>query len=164
MIVVGIIGLKNSGKTRLIQKMIEYFSTKNLIVGTIKHAHHNFDIDKKDTDSFLHRKAGAREVIICSSKRWAKIYERDDSEEISLDDLIIKIKKADIVLVEGFKKEKHKKIEIIRNNENLKNPLFKSVSNVIGIVSNHKIKTSLPTFNDQDFNRIGNLILSLEEY
>ena len=73
MIVIGIVGWKNSGKTRLVQELIKYFVTKKLKVGTIKHAHHNFDIDKQDTDSFLHRKAGAKEVLISSAKRWAKI-------------------------------------------------------------------------------------------
>ena len=64
MIIVGIVGWKNSGKTRLISEIIRYFNNKKLIVGTIKHAHHNFDIDKMGTDSFIHRKAGAQEVLI----------------------------------------------------------------------------------------------------
>ena len=84
MIVIGIVGWKNSGKTRLIREMIDYFNTKKLIVGTIKHAHHNFNIDKIGTDSFIHRKAGAQEVLISSSKRWAKIDERIKLKELSL--------------------------------------------------------------------------------
>ena len=127
--VIGIVGWKNSGKTRLMQGIIKYFSSKNLLVGTIKHAHCNFEIDREGTDSFLHRKAGADEVIISSSKRWAKIDERIKLDELSLENLIKKIERADIVLVEGFKKENHKKIEVIREN-NLKNdPLFNSLKN-----------------------------------
>ena len=81
----GIVGWKNSGKTRLMQGLIKYFSSKNLFVGTIKHAHRNFEIDHEGSDSFLHRKAGANEVIISSSKRWAKIDERAKSDELSLE-------------------------------------------------------------------------------
>ena len=126
MIVIGIIGWKNSGKTRLMQGIIKYFSSKNLIVGTIKHAHSNFEIDHEGTDSFLHRKAGAHEVIISSSKRWAKIDERIKLNELSLEKLINKIERADIVLVEGFKNENHKKIEVIRETESKNEPLFNS--------------------------------------
>ena len=160
MIVIGIVGWKNSGKTRLVQELIKYFVTKKLKVGTIKHAHHNFDIDKQDTDSFLHRKAGAQEVLISSAKRWAKIEERNNFDELSLDELINKIEKSDIILVEGYKKENHKKIEVIRKIDPYQKPLFSHVKNIIAVVSNEKIDTNLPVFKDNDFNTIGKFILS----
>ena len=160
--VIGIVGWKNSGKTRLMQGLIKYFSSKNLFVGTIKHAHRNFEIDHEGSDSFLHRKAGANEVIISSSKRWAKIDERKKLNELSLENLIKKIERADIILVEGFKGENHKKIEVIREN-NLKNdPLFSSLKNVIAIVSDKKQNTNLPIFDFNDFEKIGEFILSLD--
>ena len=162
MIVIGIIGWKNSGKTRLMQGIIKYFSSKNLIVGTIKHAHSNFEIDYEGTDSFLHRKAGAHEVIISSSKRWAKIDERIKLNELSLEKLINKIERADIVLVEGFKNENHKKIEVIRETESKNEPLFNSLKNVIAIVSSKKQNTNLPVFDVNDYKKIGEFILSLD--
>ena len=86
MILCGIVGWKNSGKTFLAQKLINYFSKKNFVVASIKHAHHNFEIDQPNTDSFLHRKAGSQQVIISSSKRWAKIEELNNSNEKKLED------------------------------------------------------------------------------
>ena len=160
MIVIGIVGWKSSGKTRLMQEMVKYFSSKNLVVGTIKHAHHNFDIDHEGTDSFYHRKAGAKEVIISSSVRWVKIDERMELKELNLKDLISKIERADIVLVEGFKNENHKKIEVIRKIDPYQKPLFSHVKNIIAVVSNEKIDTNLPVFKDNDFNTIGKFILS----
>ena len=89
MIQCGIVGWKNSGKTYLAQKLINYFSKKNYIVASIKHAHHDFDIDKPGTDSYLHRTAGAKQVIVSSSKRWAKIMELDNSPEKKLNDIYV---------------------------------------------------------------------------
>ena len=162
MIVVGIVGLKNSGKTRLMQKMINFFSNKKITVGTIKHAHHNFEIDKEGTDSYIHRKSGAREILISSSKRWAKIEERIDMKELNLNELLNKIERSDIVLVEGFKYENHKKIEVFRSTKLNKKPLFQSLNNVVAIVSNEKVKTNLPIFADDDYQNIGKFILSLK--
>ena len=81
MLICGIIGWKNSGKTYLAQKIINYFNSKNYKVASIKHAHHEFEIDKPHTDSYLHRKAGSQEILVSSSKRWVKIVELRDSHE-----------------------------------------------------------------------------------
>ena len=102
--IIGIVGWKNSGKTTLMKQIIRYLVSKNFVVGTIKHAHYNFDIDKERTDSFIHRNAGAQEVLISSSEKWAKIDERKTLIELSLDDLLKKIERSDIVLDEGFKR------------------------------------------------------------
>ena len=110
--IIGIVGWKNSGKTYLVQKIISKLVSLNYKVASIKHAHHNFEIDKPKTDSFLHRKAGSSEVIISSSKRWAKISELNGNDEKKLNDLIKEFDKPDIVMVEGFKDEIHPKIEI----------------------------------------------------
>ena len=158
MLVIGIVGWKNSGKTRLMQKMIKYFSKKNFIVATIKHAHHNFDIDHKGTDSYLHRKSGANEIIISSSRRWAKIEEIKNRTELSLNNLEKEIKNADIVLVEGYKNENNKKIEVIRN-KNKKN-LYQSLNNVIAVVCNKDLKIDIPVFKDTEYKKIGDFILS----
>ena len=110
----------------------------------------------------MHRKAGAHEVIISSSKRWAKIDERIKLNELSLEKLINKIERADIVLVEGFKNENHKKIEVIRETESKNEPLFNSLKNVIAIVSSKKQNTNLPVFDVNDYKKIGEFILSLD--
>ena len=160
MIIIGIVGWKNSGKTKLVQEMIKYFNSINYKIATIKHAHHDFEIDKEDTDSYLHRKAGAKEVIISSSKRWAKIVELYGSKEKRLDQLISQFENIDIVIVEGFKNEGHKKIEVIRNYKKNNKTLFNELKNVIGIVSNENIETNIPIFKDYEFKKIGKFILS----
>ncbi len=139
--VCGIVGYKNSGKTFIVQQLIKYFVNKNLKVASIKHAHHNFEIDKAGTDSFLHRQSGAQEVIISSAKRWAKIRELKKSKEKKLSDLINQLEKPDIVIIEGFKNEKHSKLEIINQNNNNQH-LFSSLKNVIGIISDTRINTT----------------------
>ena len=158
MILCGIIGWKNSGKTFLAQKIVKYFSDKNYNVALIKHAHHNFDLDKPQTDSFLLRKAGAKQVIISSSKRWAKITELKKDSEKTLSDLLKDLDNPDIVIIEGFKKLPHSKIEVIRNNT--KNHLFKDLNNIIGIVSDDKIDTLHPLFKFDQIKEIADLILN----
>ena len=88
----GLIGWKNSGKTYFAQQIIQQLSSQNLRVASIKHAHHNFDIDQPNTDSFLHRQSGSQQVIISSSKRWAKMVELKDAPEKKLEDLILTYK------------------------------------------------------------------------
>ena len=162
MIVIGIVGWKNSGKTRLIKELIKYFSSKKYKVATIKHAHHNFEIDKVGTDSFVHRKSGASEVLISSSKRWAKINEISNRNELKLNDLLQKIENSEIVLVEGFKKENHKKIEVIRTSKTKKKPLYSSLKNVIALVSNEKLNINIPIFKDSEYEKIANFIISIK--
>ena len=159
MIIIGIVGWKNSGKTTLVKNLIKYFTKKKYVVGSIKHAHHNFDIDKRGTDSFIHRKSGASEVLISSNKRFAKIEGRNNLKELSLNKLISKIERSDIVIVEGFKKENHKKIEVIRSYIKNQKPLFESVKNVIAIATNKKVKTNLPMFDINDYQKIGDFII-----
>ena len=155
----GIVGWKNSGKTYLAQKLISYFSYKNYQVASIKHAHDNFDIDKPATDSYLHRSAGAKQVIISSSNRWAKITEIDKSKEKNLFDLIDSLEFADIVIVEGFKNEKHSKIEIIGESDSSQKYLFKELQNVIGIVSNIKIDSDVKQFKKNEIESIAKHII-----
>ena len=156
--VIGIVGWKNSGKTTLMKEIIKYLVSKNFVVGTIKHAHHNFDIDKPDTDSYLHRQAGSQQVIISSSKRWAKIVELKDKSEKKLNELLQELDAPDIVIIEGFKDASHPKIEIIRKDSN--NYLFPKIKNVLGLVSDSKIDTNLPQFKRNDIGKIAEFILT----
>lgn len=110
----GIAGYKNSGKTTLIVDLIRNLVARGWRVGTIKHAHHDFDIDYPGKDSFLHRAAGATEVIVSSARRVAHIRELVDSDEPALDDLVQQMRDIDLVLVEGWKSGSHPRLELRR--------------------------------------------------
>ena len=110
----GIAGFKNAGKTTLIVELIGALRQRGLRVGTIKHAHHEFDIDHPGKDSFQHREAGAEEVIVASSRRWAHIRELDQGDEPPLADLLRHLGDLDVVLVEGYKHGSHPKLELRR--------------------------------------------------
>lgn len=110
----GIAGYKNSGKTTLIVALIRDLVGRGWRVGTIKHAHHDFDIDHPGKDSFLHRAAGATEVVVASARRVAHIRELSDSDEPSLDDLVQQMRDVDLVLVEGWKSGSHPRLELRR--------------------------------------------------
>ncbi len=157
MIVCGIVGWKNSGKTYFAQKLIKYFSSKNYKVASIKHAHHNFEIDKPDTDSYLHRKAGSQEVIISSSKKWAKIKELGKKNEKSLKELLNELENPDIVIVEGYKLDSHPKLEIVSNSN--KEYLFNKVKNVRCLITEKNIDSPLPQFNLKQINKVAEFIL-----
>ena len=129
----------------------------NYYVASIKHAHHSFEIDQPHTDSYFHRKAGAREVIISSSNRWAKIKELNTENEKNLQELIKELESPDIVIIEGFKNSSHSKIEII--NDNNDNYLFPRLDNVIALVTKNKIKSSLPQFQISNIEEIAKFIL-----
>ena len=157
--VFGIAGWSGSGKTTLITKLIPEIINRGRKVSTIKHTHHSFDIDKPGTDSFLHRQAGSQQIIVSSSKRWAKISELNKSKEKTLYELISEFNNPDIVIVEGFKNEKHSKIEIINDNSDPSTYLFPHLKNIIGIVADSKIETSTKQFNKNEIAIIADYIL-----
>ena len=117
--VFGIIGWSGGGKTTLIKSLIPKIVRRGLSISTLKHAHHEFDIDKPGKDSFEHRNSGAQEVLISSSKRWALIHENRGQAELSLNQLLSKISPVDLVLVEGFKNSQHSKIEVYRKSNKI---------------------------------------------
>jgi molybdopterin-guanine dinucleotide biosynthesis protein MobB len=110
----GVVGWKNSGKTGLVERLVAEVSARGLAVSTVKHAHHAVDVDQPGTDSHRHRQAGAREVILASSSRWALMAELRGADEPGLEALIARLSPADLVLVEGFKREGHAKVEAHR--------------------------------------------------
>ena len=158
MIQCGIVGWKDSGKTFLAQRLIEYFSKKKFIVASIKHAHHDFDIDKPGTDSYLHRQAGSQQIIVSSSKRWTKIVELKEKSEKKLNELLQELDSPDIVIIEGFKDASHPKIEIIKKNS--VNYLFPKIKNVLGLVTDNKINSNLPQFKRKEIDKIAEFILT----
>ena len=111
----GLTGWSGSGKTTLIVRLIPALIRRGLTVSTVKHAHKGFDIDHPGKDSHNHRMAGATEVLVSSPRRWALMHEiRDGEPELTLDELLPKIAPVDLLLVEGFKREPHEKIEVWR--------------------------------------------------
>jgi molybdopterin-guanine dinucleotide biosynthesis adapter protein len=113
--VLGIAGWSGAGKTTLLADLIPLLVARGVTVSTIKHAHHEFDIDKPGKDSYRHREAGASEVLISSAKRYAIMHELRGAAEPTLEDLLTRLGPVDLVLVEGFKKSAHPKIEIWRS-------------------------------------------------
>ena len=112
--VFGIVGWKNAGKTGLLERLVTEITGQGFSVSTIKHAHHAFDIDQPGKDSFRHREAGAKEVLLSSGHRWALMHELRGSPEPGLDDLLATLSAVDLVLVEGFKGEAHPKVSAHR--------------------------------------------------
>ena len=110
----GIAGWSGSGKTTLVTALLPIFTNTGLRVSTVKHAHHEFDVDQPGKDSYEHRKAGATEVLVTSSKRWVLMHENRNDAEPPLDELVTQLKPVDIVLIEGFKREPIDKLEVHR--------------------------------------------------
>lgn len=111
---IGLAGWSGSGKTTLLCRLLPILIARGLTVSTLKHAHHNFDVDREGKDSWAHRAAGAREVLVASSRRFALMHELGGAPEPSLVALLARMGPADLVLVEGFKREAHPKIEVHR--------------------------------------------------
>ena len=111
---IGLAGWSGSGKTTLITKVLPVLIRRGLKISTLKHAHHGFDLDQPGKDSFMHRAAGASEVIVSSAKRWAVLHELREEPEWDMPALLKKIAPVDLVLVEGYKRESFPKIEIYR--------------------------------------------------
>jgi molybdopterin-guanine dinucleotide biosynthesis protein B len=147
----GLAGWSGSGKTTLIVNLIPELVGRGLSVSTMKHAHHDFDIDQPGKDSYEHRQAGASEVIISASKRWALMHEVRNEGEPCVDDLIARLTPVDLLLVEGFKWHAHAKMEIYR--PTLGKPLLQNDDpHIIAVASDQNIENlSVPVF---DLNNI----------
>jgi molybdopterin-guanine dinucleotide biosynthesis protein B len=110
----GLAGWSGAGKTTLLKRLIPCLIGQGMSVSTLKHAHHDFDIDQPGKDSWEHRQAGASEVLVASSRRWALMHELRDSREPELAELLGRLSPVDLVLVEGFKRDPHPKLEVFR--------------------------------------------------
>lgn len=131
--VVGLAGWSGAGKTTLLARVIPVLTARGFGVSTVKHAHHAFDIDQPGKDSHAHRSAGATEVLVASGRRWALMHELRETEEPRLADLLMRLSPVDLVIVEGFKREAHPKVEIHRA-ANGKPWLFPDISHVHGLI------------------------------
>ncbi|MCL2829930.1 MAG: molybdopterin-guanine dinucleotide biosynthesis protein B [Betaproteobacteria bacterium] len=129
-----IAGYSGSGKTTLIERLIPCFTASGLVVSVIKHAHHSFDIDRPGKDSYRHREAGAKEVMLTGGARWALLHENRGEAEPSLDEYLSRFSPCDLVLVEGFKHEAVPKLEVYRPAQG-KSPLWPDNPHVIAVAS-----------------------------
>jgi len=112
--IIGLAGWSGAGKTTLLAKVIPRIVARGLKVSTVKHAHHSFDLDQPGKDSHTHRMAGATEVLVGSASRWALVHELRGEPEASLSSLLQKLSAVDLVVIEGFKREPHPKLEVFR--------------------------------------------------
>ena len=135
--VFGLAGYSGSGKTTLLERLVPALITRGLSVSVIKHAHHDFDIDRPGKDSFRHRQAGACEVLIASGHRWALMHELRDEPEPSLADILERLSPCDLVLVEGYKREAHAKIECRRQESRNRQRLAPLDPAIVAIAADH---------------------------
>ena len=141
--IIGFAGYSGSGKTTLLEKVIPLLTGQGLRVAVIKHAHHNFDIDKPGKDSYRHRQAGAGEVMIINAQRWALMHELRDEIEPSLEELCAKFSPCDLILAEGYKHAAIPKLEVHRI-ETGQQSLYPSDSRIIAVVTDSKETFPLP--------------------
>jgi len=156
--VIGVAGFKNAGKTTLVEKLVRELTRRGYRVSTVKHAHHSFDIDHEGRDSFRHRKAGASEVAVVSRHRWAIIHESRDDAEPPLAEILSKLAPCDLVIIEGYKRDGHDKIEV-RNLELSHPELAGSDPTVVAIAANGRITAApVPVFDRDDVSALADFV------
>src|SRR6202162_5514654 len=158
--VIGLAGWSGAGKTTLLSRLIPHFIAQGLRVSVIKHAHHSFDVDVPGKDSWAHRQSGAAEVLVSSGKRWALMHELRGGAEPLLPELLRKLSRVDLVVVEGFKSEPHRKIEVHRT-ANGKPLLFPDDPAIAGIATDGTVETALPTAHLDDIPAIAAMMQRL---
>jgi len=156
--VIGFAGWSGCGKTTLVEQVIGRLEARGLVVSLIKHAHHEFDIDYPGKDSYRHRHAGCREVLVTSANRWAVMHELRGRDELSLTEALAQLSPCDLVLVEGFKREPIPKIEIHRA-EIGKPLIFPNDPHVIAVASDAPVATDLPQLDLNDPAAVAGFIL-----
>ena len=156
--VIGVAGFKNAGKTTLVEKLVRELTRRGHRIATVKHAHHSFDIDHEGRDSFRHRKAGAGEVAVVSRHRWAIIHELHDEAEPPLEEMLAKLAPCDLVIVEGYKRDSHYKIEV--RNIGLDHPRLAGEDlTIIAIAANGAIADApVPLFDRDDVSALASFI------
>ena len=156
--VIGLAGWSGAGKTTLVERLIPVLKARGLRVSTLKHAHHTFDVDRPGTDSWMHRHAGAHEVVAASADRWALIHELRDQAEPILPALLARMTPVDVVLIEGFKRDAHPKIEVWRE-ANAKPPLHPEDPSIIAIASDPIFPgTGIARLHLDDIQRIADVV------
>lgn len=156
--VFGFAGWSGSGKTTLVKSVIPALIARGFKVSTIKHTHHNFDIDRPGKDSFEHRAAGAQEVVITGAARWALLHENRGEAEPSIQDMLARIAPVDIVLIEGFKSYPHPKLEVYRP-EVGKPLLSPDDDSIIAVASTASLDVTVPQLPLDDIDAVVDFII-----
>lgn len=156
--VIGMAGWSGSGKTTLVTKLIPVLAARGLKVSTIKRAHHAFQVDKPGKDSYEHRRAGAGEVLISSAGRWVLMHENRQEPEANLAQLLRRLSPCDLVLVEGFKGERHPKLEVFRAAAG-KTPLHPQDPRIVAVASDQPFPDAgIPVVELDDVAAIADLV------
>ena len=155
----GVVGWKNAGKTGLMERLVTEITGRGFSVSTVKHAHHSFDVDHPGKDSFRHREAGASQVLLASHNRIALMHELRDAPEPSLEELLVQLAPVDLVLIEGYKRDGHPKVEAHRAVTG--NPLIAPDDPTIrAIASDTPLSLDRPVFDLDDTVSIADFILA----
>ena len=155
----GIVGYKNAGKTGLMERLVTEITGRGISVSTLKHAHHTFDVDHPGKDSYRHRQAGAQQVLLASGTRWALMSELRGAAEPPLADLLRLLSPVDLVLVEGYKRDAHHKVEAFRAVTG--NPLIAPDDPTVrAVASDTALTLDRPVFDLYDTATIADFILS----
>ena len=158
--VFGMIGWSGSGKTTLIKLLIPALIDRGYSVSSMKHTHHDFDMDKPGKDSYEHRMAGAKQVLVTGSKRWALLTENFKSPEPMMDELLSRMDPVDLVLIEGFKAFSHPKMEVFRSS--IGKPLLAEGDHSIAAIASDQIisESRVPVINLNDFSSVADFIIN----
>ncbi len=159
----GIVGWKNSGKTTMTAGLVRALTARGLRVSTVKHAHVQFDVDHPGRDSFVHREAGACQVAISSPLRWAVMHELRGEPEPTLDEMVQRMDPCDIILVEGYKWDRHPKLEVRRTGARQTDPLDKKHLNVVAVATDgltNNDDEGVPSFSLSEHERIASFIVA----
>ena len=155
----GLTGWSGSGKTTLLIRLLPVLIRRGLTVSTMKHGHHRIDVDTPGKDSYRHRDAGAREVLVASSSRWALMHELRNSPEPTMEELIRHMTPVDLLLVEGYKAVGHDKLEVHREAVN-KDPMYISNSSIVAVASDRpNPSVQMPWFDLDDTDAIADFIV-----
>jgi molybdopterin-guanine dinucleotide biosynthesis adapter protein len=160
--VIGLAGWSGSGKTTLLTRLLPVLTGQGLKVSTIKRAHHDFDVDLPGKDSFEHRRAGASEVIVSSASRWAQVHELGEEPELTLAQLLRRLSPCDLIIVEGFKRERHPKLEVFRAAVG-KPLLHPQDSRIVAIASDPLVEADVPVVGLDDVAAVARLVYDKAE-
>jgi molybdopterin-guanine dinucleotide biosynthesis protein B len=161
--VLGLAGWSGSGKTTLIVRLIPLLVSRGVKVATLKHAHHAFDVDQPGKDSYEHRKSGASEVIVSSARRWVQMHELGEEPEATLAQLLRRLSPCELVLVEGFKAERHPKMEVYRRS--LGKPLlYPQDRRILAIATDGSLPDAgIPVIDMNDIGAVADTVLAHAE-
>jgi molybdopterin-guanine dinucleotide biosynthesis protein B len=158
--VFGLVGRSGAGKTTLMVKLLAELKSRGLSVSTIKHAHHGFDLDRPGKDSFRHREAGAKEVMLVSNGRWALMHEIADDDQPPLEDLIQRMRPVDLVLIEGFHTHRHPALEVYRPSEG-RDLMWREGSDIVAVASDEPLAgPTVPILDLADAKGIADFVLA----